>query len=141
MNRRDANLDAMLRLLGVAYYDSLHGMATQADVDRAVGSLAGRFGEEPPKPPPGGPKSAAYRPDSQIAGQVREILAESLPGGPTGVDVMVHDGVVTLTGAPELTADAELIKAALRPIWDVDGVVDVVNKVGPATASVAAAAG
>jgi CBS domain-containing protein len=85
--------------------------------------------------------SVFLRPDSQIAGQVREILAESLPGGPTGVDVVVHDGVVTLTGGPELTADAELIKAALRPIWDVDGVVDVVNKVGPATASVAAAAG
>jgi CBS domain-containing protein len=290
MNRRDAHLDAMLRHLGAAYYDSLHGRAAQSDVDRAIGSVAGHLGEEPPKRP-AAPKFAAaahhgpgrqqhggrwhsrvrdvmttsvvtvdritpykdiarllaghrisgmpvlamgrhvagvvseadllaarernpeagvrwlrrlsrhtphqgllasqlmtspaltiqpdatlaraarlmnthhirrlpvvdrngtlvgivsrrdllsvfLRPDPQIADQVRLILAESLPGGPTGVDVAVHDGVVTMTGAPELSTDAGLIQAALRPIWDVDGVVDVVSKVGPAAAGAAAA--
>ena len=32
MNRRDAHLDAVLRHLGAAYYDSSHGKAAQADV-------------------------------------------------------------------------------------------------------------
>jgi CBS domain-containing protein len=290
MNRRDAHLDAMLRQLGAAYYDSLHGRAAQADVDRALSSVAGRFGEELPTHPEGAKPAAAVqhgpgprrqrhgrwhsrvqdvmtrpvvtidritpykdiarllaehkisgmpvlsmgghvagvvsetdlliardrnpaagarrlhwlagrtqhqgliasqlmtspavtiqpertlahaarlmntrhlrrlpvvdsdgrlvgivsrrdllsvflRPDPQIADQVREILAELLPGGPTGFEVVVHDGVVTLTGAPELDADTELIQAALPPIWDVDGVVDVVNTIGPAAASAAA---
>ena len=76
--------------------------------------------------------SVFLRPDAEIGHQVREILAEVLPGGPTGVEVAVRGGVVTLTGAPELAADAELIQVTLRPIWDVDGVVDVIDKVGPA---------
>ena len=37
MTRRDAYLDAMLRELGAAYYDSLHGKADKADVARALG--------------------------------------------------------------------------------------------------------
>jgi hypothetical protein len=51
MNRRDAHLDAMLRQLGAAYYHSLHGRATQADVTRALDSVAGHFGEESPGHP------------------------------------------------------------------------------------------
>src|SRR5215471_14357928 len=47
MNRRDAHLDAVLRHLGAAYYDSLHGKAAPADVARAVDSVAGQVGEEP----------------------------------------------------------------------------------------------
>ena len=35
MSRNDAHLDAMLRHLGAAYYDSLHGRAAPADVARA----------------------------------------------------------------------------------------------------------
>lgn len=289
MNRRDDHLDAMLRHLGAAYYDSLQGRAAQSDVDRAVSTVAGQFGEKPPRQsaahastavahhghrpkhhgrwhsrvqdvmttsvvtvdritpykeiarllaehsisgvpvlslgrhvtgvvseadllaardrnPEAGVRwlrwllrrkphqgliasqlmtspaltiqpdgtlaraarlmnthhvrrlpvvdgdgtllgivsrrdllSVFLRPDPQIAGQVRETLAELLPGGPTGIEVAVHDGVVTLTGAPELNADAGLVRAALRQIWDVDGVVDVVNKVGPAAANAAAA--
>ncbi len=47
MSRDDLHLDAMLRHLGAAYYDSLHGRAVQADVTRAVEEVAGRIGESP----------------------------------------------------------------------------------------------
>ena len=56
MSRNDAHLDAMLRHLGAAYYDSLHGRAAQADVARALDSVAGQLGEEFPmhlRRPPG----------------------------------------------------------------------------------------
>jgi CBS domain-containing protein len=36
MTRRDAHFDAMIRHLGAAYYQALHGDATAADVSRAV---------------------------------------------------------------------------------------------------------
>ena len=32
MNRREAHLDGMLRHLGAAYYESLHGRASASDV-------------------------------------------------------------------------------------------------------------
>jgi hypothetical protein len=46
MARTDTHLDGMLRHLGAAYYDSLHGRATQADVTRAVDSVAKRLNEQ-----------------------------------------------------------------------------------------------
>jgi len=45
--RRDTHTDAMLRHLGAAYYDSLHGRASKADVARAVRSLEDGLGERP----------------------------------------------------------------------------------------------
>ena len=36
MARTDIHFDAMLRHLGAAYYESLHGRATRADVTRAL---------------------------------------------------------------------------------------------------------
>jgi osmotically-inducible protein OsmY len=81
--------------------------------------------------------SVFLRPDAEIAHQIREILAEVLPGGPTGVEVTVTNGVVTLTGEPELAADGDLIGVAVRLTRDVDGVVDVINKTGPAAVSAA----
>jgi CBS domain-containing protein len=47
MSRRDIHLDAMLRHLGAAYYDSLHGRAAPADVTRAVDQVAEHMGEQP----------------------------------------------------------------------------------------------
>ncbi len=76
--------------------------------------------------------SVFLRPDADIARQVGEILTELLPGGPTGIEVGVHNGVVTLTGQPELAAEEDLIPVAVRLAWDVDGVVDVVDKVSTA---------
>jgi CBS domain-containing protein len=47
MSRDDMHMDAMLRHLGAAYYDSLHGRAAKADVTRAVDQVAERIGEQP----------------------------------------------------------------------------------------------
>ena len=49
----------------------------------------------------------------------------------------VRHGVVTLTGTirPEPDQEKDLIPLALRLIWDIDGVVDVVNKLGKANAA------
>jgi CBS domain-containing protein len=81
--------------------------------------------------------SVFLRPDAEIAHQVRELLTEVLPGGPTGVEVAIRGGVVTLTGAPELAADGDLVQVAVRLIRDVDGVVDAIDKTGPAAIAVA----
>ena len=53
------------------------------------------------------------------------------------LDVTVRHGVVTLTGTmrPESGQEQDLIPLALRLIWDIDGVVDVVNKLGELKAS------
>jgi CBS domain-containing protein len=45
MTRRDAYLDATLRHLGAAYYESLHGRATAADVARALDSVEDHTGD------------------------------------------------------------------------------------------------
>ena len=47
MSRKDMQLDAMLRHLGAAYYDSLHGRAASADVSRAVDQVAYELGDKP----------------------------------------------------------------------------------------------
>jgi CBS domain-containing protein len=76
--------------------------------------------------------SVFLRPDAEIARQVSEILTDILPGGPAGIQVAVRKGVVTLTGQTELVADEDSIPIAVRLAWDVEGVVDVVDKVGAA---------
>ena len=47
MTRRDTNLDAMLRHLGAAYYESQHGRASAADVTRALDSVEEHTGDVP----------------------------------------------------------------------------------------------
>ena len=44
----------------------------------------------------------------------------------------VKHGVVTLTGTlrPEADHEQDLMSLTLRLIWDIDGVVDVVNRLG-----------
>jgi hypothetical protein len=44
--------------------------------------------------------------------------------------VTVKAGVVTLTGEPILDGQQDLLPVARRLIWDVDGVIDVVDKIG-----------
>ena len=61
MNRRDAHLDAMLRHLGAAYYDSLHGRAARTDVRRAVDSVAEHLDEKPVDHPAQARPTAAGR--------------------------------------------------------------------------------
>jgi CBS domain-containing protein len=72
--------------------------------------------------------SVFLRPDQQIADEVRELLAEILFSDPASVTVAVHDGVVILTSKPEPEDQHDMIPVAVRLIWDIDGVVDVVVK-------------
>ena len=46
MSRTDTQFDGMLRHLGAAYYDSLHGRATQGDVTRALDNIAEHLNEQ-----------------------------------------------------------------------------------------------
>jgi len=47
MANNDMHLDAMLRHLGAAYYDSTQGRATRADVTRALNTVAEQLNEPP----------------------------------------------------------------------------------------------
>ena len=51
MTRTDTHLDVMLRHLGAAYYESLHGRAARSDVARALDTVEEHLGEEGPPAP------------------------------------------------------------------------------------------
>jgi CBS domain-containing protein len=70
------------------------------------------------------------RPDEDIAGDVREMLAQLPQADPGGVTITVHNGIVTLAGLLGSAEEHDLIRVAGRLAWDVDGVVDVVNNLG-----------
>jgi CBS domain-containing protein len=72
--------------------------------------------------------SVFLRPDAQIEAEVGELLSEILFADPATVRVAVHGGVVTLLGQPGPQDHHDLIPVAFRLIWDIDGVVDVVDK-------------
>ncbi len=63
--------------------------------------------------------------DEDVAERVRALLDDVLPEDPASVTATVRDGVVILTGHPRAPEDRELVPAAIRLIWDVDGVIDV----------------
>ena len=70
------------------------------------------------------------RPDEDIAGDVREMLAQ-LPQVDQGdMTITVHNGIVTLSGLLGSAEEHDLIRVAGRLAWDVDGVIDVVNNLG-----------
>ena len=72
------------------------------------------------------------RPDEDIAADVRQVLREILLAEPGEAEVSVRDGIVTLTGQldPAAGAHGDLIPVAVRLMWDVDGVVDIVDRLG-----------
>jgi CBS domain-containing protein len=74
--------------------------------------------------------SVFLRPDHVVAERVRELLDDLLPVDPASVTATVRDGVVIVTGSPEASEDRALIPVAIRLIWDVDGVIDVSNRLG-----------
>jgi CBS domain-containing protein len=78
--------------------------------------------------------SVFLRPDPDIIHDIRQVLNEIPVTDPEDVIATVRHGVVTLTGTmqPESGDNHDLIPLALRLIWDIDGVVDVVNKLGEA---------
>jgi CBS domain-containing protein len=69
------------------------------------------------------------RRDADIAADIRKMLGEILPGE---ADVAVRNGIVTLTGAqgPAAAVDGGLMPLAVRLMWNIDGVVDVVDRLG-----------
>jgi CBS domain-containing protein len=71
--------------------------------------------------------SVFLRPDADIMHDVRQVLDEIPVADPKEVAVAVRHGVVTLTGTVQADGHHDLIELALRLIWDIDGVVDVVN--------------
>ena len=72
--------------------------------------------------------SVFLRPDDDIAEDIRGVFTEILFADPASVDVVVKGGIVTLTGQPGEPEQLDLIPVAVRLTWDIDGVVDVVNK-------------
>ena len=78
--------------------------------------------------------SVFLRKDGEIAADVRRLLDGFLLAEPGDADVTVRNGVVTLTGAPVLArgSHADLMPTAIRLMWDVDGVVDIIDKFGEA---------
>ena len=78
MTRKDTYLDAMLRHLGVAYYESLHGSATRADAARALDTVEERLGEAPREPEPGAAKHDAGRTLHRWARRVGDVMTTSV---------------------------------------------------------------
>jgi CBS domain-containing protein len=77
--------------------------------------------------------SVFLRPDSQIEEDARDVLDEILPlAEPSLASVLVRNGIVTLTGVltPAEGQQLDLVPVAIRLLWDIDGVVDVVNHLG-----------
>lgn len=83
--------------------------------------------------------SVFLRPDEDIAADARWVRDEFLLAD---VDVTVRNGIITLAGTPGLAAaeHADLIPLAIRLMWDVDGVVDVVDRLGEPRPSIPARA-
>jgi CBS domain-containing protein len=81
--------------------------------------------------------SVFLRPDHDIIHDVRQVLGELALTDVQGVIVTVKHGVVTLTGTlgSEPGHEHDLVPLALQLIWDIDGVVDVENRLGEATAA------
>ena len=81
--------------------------------------------------------SVFLRPDADIIHDVRQVLDEIPVADPENVIVTVRHGVVSVAGSvrPEQGDGDDLISLTLRLIWDIDGVVDVVNRLGEAKAA------
>src|SRR5215472_16801803 len=76
--------------------------------------------------------SVFLRPDEDITADIRSVLGDILLARPDDVDVRVRNGVVTLAGSlqPAAGDHIELIPLAIKLMWDVDGVVDIVDQLG-----------
>lgn len=86
MTRRDIHLDAMLRHLGAAYYDSLQGRTARGEVRRAVEQVASELGDESAARGPGTPGSAdqMHSHHGRLHCRVRDVMATN----PVAVDLV-----------------------------------------------------
>lgn len=85
--------------------------------------------------------SVFLRPDEDIAADIRSLLEDILLAGPAEAAVSVRNGIVTLAGtlSPATGPHGELIPLAIKLMWDVDGVVDIIDQLGQSQPSVPAA--
>lgn len=76
--------------------------------------------------------SVFLRPDEDIASDIRRMLQDLLAADVKRVDVTVRDGVVTISGDldPATGPHGDLIPVAIRVMWTIDGVVDVIDRLG-----------
>ena len=81
--------------------------------------------------------SVFLRPDADLIHDARQVLDELPFIDPDQVIVTVRHGVVTLTGTIEAEPGQkqDVVPLALRLIWDIDGVVDVVSELGEVKAA------
>lgn len=77
--------------------------------------------------------SVFLRPDADISHDVRQVLDEiPVTDDPKNISLTVRHGVVTLAGTVSPESHRDLLPLAIRMIWDIDGVVDVANRLGEA---------
>jgi len=105
MSRTDAHLDGILRHLGAAYYDSLHGRATQADVTRAVDTVAEHLNED--AQPPAGDAADATRP---VVYERRTGADAGIHGWSRRVGDVMATAVVTVDRATPFKEIARLLE-------------------------------
>ena len=76
--------------------------------------------------------SVFLRPDEDIAADARRVLNDVLLAEPGEAEVAVRNGVVTVTGTldPKTGPHGDLIPVAIKLMWDVDGVVDIIDQLG-----------
>jgi CBS domain-containing protein len=80
--------------------------------------------------------SVFLRADGDLVHDARQVLDELPLANPRDVIVAVRHGVVTLSGTirPGPGDDQDLLPLVLSLIWAIDGVIDVVNRLGEASA-------
>jgi CBS domain-containing protein len=80
MTRQDMHLDAMLRRLGAAYYDSLSGRAARGEVRRAVAQVTSQLGDESAAHGPGTPESGrqVHEHHGKLHCRVRDVMATNV---------------------------------------------------------------
>ncbi|HYK70724.1 MAG TPA: CBS domain-containing protein [Streptosporangiaceae bacterium] len=80
MTRQEIHLDAMLRHLGAAYYDSLHGRAAGGEVRRALAGVDRQLGDEPAEQRPGPPDSGrqVHKHHGKLHCRVRDVMATNV---------------------------------------------------------------
>ena len=83
MSRRDDYLDATLRHLGAAYYESLHGRAARSDVARALDTVEEHLNEHGERsqaapPEPGAQPAGHGARHGRWAGRVSDVMTTSV---------------------------------------------------------------
>jgi hypothetical protein len=90
MTRADARLDVMLRHLGAAYYESLHGRAARSDLARVLDAVEAYLDERP---------LAVASPPRRVGDVMTTSVVSVIPNTPAGGDRRSAGPVPDLAGA------------------------------------------